>query len=94
MSELASYTVTWTIDLDAASAEDAAVRALRIQRNPDSIATVFQVQKASGAVYEVDVDQAVSRACQRNDCGDCDSADLAGCCECRCHYADPSAGSA
>ncbi len=30
------YNVTWTIDLDAESQEDAARKALRIHRDPDS----------------------------------------------------------
>ena len=37
------FTVTWTIDLDAKSPRDAAKKALEIQRDPDSIATCFEV---------------------------------------------------
>lgn len=38
------YFVTWCIDIfDANSPEEAARRALEIQRDPDSIATVFDV---------------------------------------------------
>lgn len=37
------YRVSWSIDLEAASANDAAQQALAIQRNPESIATVFEV---------------------------------------------------
>ncbi len=37
------YLVTWQIDIEADSAEEAAREALHIQRNPDSIATVFYV---------------------------------------------------
>lgn len=36
------YQVTWTIDIDADSHEDAARKALEIQRDPDSIALVFE----------------------------------------------------
>jgi hypothetical protein len=38
-----SYRVTWEIDIDAASPREAAEKALHIQRDPDSIATVFAV---------------------------------------------------
>ncbi len=37
------YYVTWEIDLDAESYEDAAAQALVVQRDPDSIATCFEV---------------------------------------------------
>lgn len=43
MGTLKSYHVMWEIDLDATSAEDAARRALKIQRDPGSMATVFDV---------------------------------------------------
>lgn len=35
--------VKWEIELDADSPIDAAIKALAIQRNPESIATVFSV---------------------------------------------------
>jgi hypothetical protein len=38
-----TYRITWTIDIEADTPEQAAARALRIQRNPDSIAVVFEV---------------------------------------------------
>jgi hypothetical protein len=37
------YLVTWEIDIDADTPEEAARKALAIQRNPDSIATIFDV---------------------------------------------------
>lgn len=37
------FRVWWQIDLEADSPEDAAEKALVIQRNPESIATVFTV---------------------------------------------------
>jgi hypothetical protein len=37
------YKVTWTIDVEADTPEKAAIQALQIQRDPNSIATVFQV---------------------------------------------------
>ncbi|MFE6186469.1 hypothetical protein ACFQ6U_18800 [Streptomyces sp. NPDC056465] len=38
-----SYRVTWEIDLEADDPEEAAHKALSIQRDPDSTATVFGV---------------------------------------------------
>lgn len=38
-----SYRVTWEIDIDAASPREAAEKALHIQRDVDSTATVFTV---------------------------------------------------
>jgi hypothetical protein len=35
--------VKWEIDIDAATPQEAAQKALEIQRDPDSIATVFEV---------------------------------------------------
>jgi hypothetical protein len=47
------YVVTWKIDIEADSPEAAAREALRIQRNPESIATVFQVdERVGGAVVK------------------------------------------
>lgn len=37
------YLVTWEIDIEADSPREAAEAALHIQRDPDSIATVFKV---------------------------------------------------
>jgi len=42
------FRVTWVIDLDASSPRDAAEQALAIQRNPESIATVFDVWHSIG----------------------------------------------
>lgn len=49
------FRVSWKIDIEAESAEDAARAALAIQREPDSIATVFEV-KAEGDARPVAVD--------------------------------------
>jgi hypothetical protein len=38
-----SYTVVWSMDIIAATPQDAAGRALLIQRDPESIATCFEV---------------------------------------------------
>lgn len=42
---MSEYRVIWEIDIEAETAEDAARQALEIQRNPESIATVFGVAK-------------------------------------------------
>lgn len=41
------YEVKWEIDIDADSPEEAAQKALEIQRDPNSIATHFEVRKAT-----------------------------------------------
>jgi hypothetical protein len=38
-----SYLVTWKIHIEAKSPKEAAQKALKIQRNPESIATYFEV---------------------------------------------------
>ena len=42
---MTTYLVTWNIDIQADSAEEAARIALDIQRDPESIATVFYVRE-------------------------------------------------
>ena len=39
------YHITWETDLEAETAEEAATKALAVQRNPESLATVFNVQE-------------------------------------------------
>lgn len=51
------YRVTWDIDVIADTAEEAARWALRIQRDPQSIATVFDVEGDDGTVT-IDLDTA------------------------------------
>lgn len=43
-----TYLVTWTIEIDANSPREAAEEALRIHRDPNSIATVFRVAQWAG----------------------------------------------
>lgn len=43
-----SYRVVWTIDIEAGSHGEAASKALNIQRNPESLATVFDVSLPMG----------------------------------------------
>jgi hypothetical protein len=45
---MALYYVKWEIDVEAESAFDAAKIALDIQRDPESIATIFTVRKHTG----------------------------------------------
>ncbi len=49
------YVVAWYIDIEAESPEDAARQALAIQRNPESLATVFDI-KGDGSTVTVDVE--------------------------------------
>lgn len=54
-SEPREYRATWEIDVDAGSFREAAAEALRIQRDPHSIARVFTVTRADGASQRVDL---------------------------------------
>ena len=49
------YKVTWTIDLDAESFEDAARQALEVQRDQASIATCFTITDENGTRQEIDL---------------------------------------
>ena len=49
-----NYYVTWSIELEATSPKAAAEMALEIQRDPESIATVFMVSDENGAVARID----------------------------------------
>ena len=42
------YSVTWRIELEAKSREDAARQALEIHRDPGSLATSFEVEDENG----------------------------------------------
>lgn len=58
MKTYREYIVTWKIELTALSPEHAAQLALEAQRDPDSLATVFEVQGAndeSGSTEVIDV---------------------------------------
>ena len=50
-----TYLVTWSIDLEAESTEDAARQALDIQRDPDSCALVFGVREPGKRLVRVDL---------------------------------------
>lgn len=49
-----TYKVRWEIDIEANTPEQAAVLALAIQRDPSSIATVFDVKDSRGVSIEID----------------------------------------
>lgn len=49
-----NYYVTWSIEVEATSPKVAAEMALEIQRDPESIATVFMVSDENGAVARID----------------------------------------
>lgn len=52
-----NYLITWTVEIDAESFEDAALQALGIQRDPLSIATCFKVQSlVTGETKHLDVE--------------------------------------
>ena len=50
-----SYLVVWKIDIEAENPEEAATQALITQRDPESVATVFEVDDREGNVTHVDV---------------------------------------
>jgi hypothetical protein len=68
------FRVTWTIDVEADSPEAAAREALRIQRKPDSTATVFDVGVPGDDPIRIDLEEAQSeKALPRWKCPCCDS---------------------
>ncbi len=48
-----TYTVRWEIDVDAESPKEAAKQALEIQRDPESLATVFEVFEYGAHEYDL-----------------------------------------
>lgn len=63
---MANFLVTWRIDIEADTAEEAALAAVAIQRKPDSTAVVFEVRdKGSATVTTVDLER-------DEDCRSCD----------------------
>ena len=53
------YLVTWTIDIEADTPEAAAVKALEIQRDPQSCALVFGVTEPGQPIVYVDLYQEI-----------------------------------
>ena len=52
---MTTYSIKWKIEIDAKTPEDAARKALEIQRDPASIATVFDVHDEDGNCTRVDL---------------------------------------
>lgn len=52
---MSRYYVEWRIDIDAETAEEAATKALLIQRDTDSTALVFNVCDSNGEWVQVDL---------------------------------------
>lgn len=50
------YLVQWEINISAESPEAAAAKALEIQRDPNSIATVFDVTDEDGRTARIDLE--------------------------------------
>ena len=50
------YNIIWQIELDAESVEEAAFKALMINRDSDSIAVVYEVTDKFGITTVVDLD--------------------------------------
>ena len=50
------YFVTWEIKVDADNPREAAEEALKIQRDPQSSATVFRVTDEAGTVFTIDLE--------------------------------------
>jgi hypothetical protein len=53
--EIKEYCVTWGIELDAESPEDAAQKALAMLRDPNSQATIFQVEREDYPAVNIDL---------------------------------------
>jgi hypothetical protein len=49
------YLVTWQIDMDADTPEEAAIKALHIMRDEESSAKYFLVGDEDGEIHEVDL---------------------------------------
>lgn len=52
-----TYLVTWIIDIEADTPRDAAQKALEIQRDPESIATVFEVKGRAMEAVSIDLSE-------------------------------------
>lgn len=52
---MANFRVHWVIDVEDESPHDAAAQALKIQRDPKSIATMFNVIDEEGRRFDIDV---------------------------------------
>ena len=53
---MATFHVTWDIDVEADSAQEAAVLAADMQRDPESIATIYSVRDPLGRQQSFDTE--------------------------------------
>jgi hypothetical protein len=58
--DIRTWNVVWTIEIEAETAEEAARKALEIHRDPESNATVFEVNGETIDLTEIDDPKAVS----------------------------------
>jgi len=61
------FHVTWEIDITADSPQEAAKRALTIQRDPESSATVFDVTDEAGVTERIDLEDSGGDDCFEQD---------------------------
>ena len=52
---MAKFRVSWAVDLDADTPEEAAATAQKYQRNIDTTATFFDVQDEQGNITQIDL---------------------------------------
>ena len=52
---MTDYKVRWEIDIDAETPEEAAMQAFAIQRDQESLATVFEVDDKKGNTVTIDI---------------------------------------
>jgi len=57
MNQVKTFSVSWNIDIDAETPEQAARIALEIQRDPVGTATVFEVSDDDGVLGEFDTSE-------------------------------------
>ena len=58
---MTEYRVRWEIDIDAENPREAAIRALKVQRDASSGATYFEVTDQEGTVKAVDIDGRITK---------------------------------
>lgn len=56
---MAEYYVSWAVDIEADSAEEAALKAKEMHLNPDSTANVFTVSSEVQEPIEIDLDDEI-----------------------------------
>ncbi len=51
------YCISWNIDIEAETPREAAEEALKVQRDPESMATVFEVRDKTGNITTIDLEE-------------------------------------